>query len=221
MASFRISPQRAAKSFTMLCIRTEISWEELPMIQFYSSSSTWTYHCKAQITSTTLTHKGHIHMLNLLFICMFWVVLLFSTLFTPTQGRHKQICGLGAYLSGFISIRNSDAIRSIWDVVIRLIFVDVLQKKRRKKNRIKNKDGGMRCKENPLTRVEVRTHSAERKGERLQDVQHCFQHTAAPQQVREARITNTSGVGSELSLSLVIVSSCQNVRISKTAPKKK
>lgn len=38
-----------------------------------------------------------------------------------------------SYLSGFVSVRNSDAIRSIWDVVVWLIFVDVLQKKEKRK----------------------------------------------------------------------------------------
>lgn len=31
------------------------------------------------------------------------------------------------YLSGLVSVRYSDAVRCVWDVVVRLVFVDVLQ----------------------------------------------------------------------------------------------
>lgn len=65
----------------------------------------------------------------------------------------SESAALVFYLSGFVSIRNSNAIRSIWNVVIRLIFVDVLQKI--KGNKVSVMLIQMRYKENTLTRAEV------------------------------------------------------------------
>lgn len=58
----------------------------------------------------------HIYLMTYLFAAYIATVVLLR--------RTEQI----QYLSGFMGIRNSDAIRCIWDVVIRLVFVDVLHK---------------------------------------------------------------------------------------------
>lgn len=108
-------------------------------------------------------------------------------------------------LSSLVGVGDGDPVRSVWNVVVRLILVDVLFRER---NTLKSKwsthwscfskhERGAAVtlidastwhrilSRAALHLVRTDTYSTQRERERLQDVQHGLQHAAAPQQMGE------------------------------------